>query len=127
MEPPKHKHKKVPRAPADDPVPVLHSPPRKVRVVHHLVRRLFISVFALTAVESMLKTSLFQAEGACQKWAEMQEIQRHVTSGQKNQRFEAGEGSLLMLFFFASAGAIVYRGTTRWLLQTSCCSHQFGI
>ncbi|CAM9245147.1 unnamed protein product, partial [Choristocarpus tenellus] len=30
MEPPKHKHKKVPRAPADDPVPVLHSPPRKV-------------------------------------------------------------------------------------------------
>ena len=31
MEPPKHKHKKVPRAPADDPVPVLHSPPRKVR------------------------------------------------------------------------------------------------
>ncbi|CAN0317778.1 unnamed protein product, partial [Laminaria digitata] len=32
MEPPKHKHKKVPRAPADDPVPVLHSPPRKVTV-----------------------------------------------------------------------------------------------
>lgn len=31
MEPPKHKHKKVPRAPADDPVPVLHSPPRKVK------------------------------------------------------------------------------------------------
>ncbi len=30
MEPPKHKYKKTPRAPADDPVPVLHSPPRKL-------------------------------------------------------------------------------------------------
>ncbi len=30
MEPPKHKYKKAPRAPADDPVPVLHSPPRKL-------------------------------------------------------------------------------------------------
>jgi SNW domain-containing protein 1 len=32
MEPPKHKHKKVPRGPPEDPVPVLHSPPRKVSV-----------------------------------------------------------------------------------------------
>ncbi|KAG5189007.1 SKIP/SNW domain-containing protein [Tribonema minus] len=32
LEPPKHKHKKVPRGPPDDPVPVLHSPPRKVTV-----------------------------------------------------------------------------------------------
>ncbi|KAI1320812.1 mRNA splicing protein [Mortierella claussenii] len=30
MEPPKHKHKKVPRAPSSPPPPVLHSPPRKV-------------------------------------------------------------------------------------------------
>ncbi|CAM9190200.1 unnamed protein product [Chrysoparadoxa australica] len=30
LQPPKHKHKKVPRGPPDDPVPVLHSPPRKV-------------------------------------------------------------------------------------------------
>lgn len=66
MEPPKHKHKKVPRAPADDPVPILHSPPRKVRLVHDLVRRLLVSVYPLTAVESMLEASGFQAEGACQ-------------------------------------------------------------
>mmetsp|Transcript_27752 Transcript_27752/g.34704 ORF Transcript_27752/g.34704 Transcript_27752/m.34704 type:complete len:546 (+) Transcript_27752:38-1675(+) len=32
MEPPKHKHKKVPRGPPSPPVPVLHSPPRKVTV-----------------------------------------------------------------------------------------------
>mmetsp|Transcript_17244 Transcript_17244/g.25560 ORF Transcript_17244/g.25560 Transcript_17244/m.25560 type:complete len:539 (+) Transcript_17244:63-1679(+) len=32
LEPPKHKHKKIPRGPPDDPVPVLHSPPRKVTV-----------------------------------------------------------------------------------------------
>ena len=32
MEPPKFKHKKVPRGPPDAPVPVLHSPPRKVTV-----------------------------------------------------------------------------------------------
>ena len=32
MEPARHKHKKVPRGPPDDPVPVLHSPPRKVSV-----------------------------------------------------------------------------------------------
>jgi SNW domain-containing protein 1 len=32
MEPPKHKHKKVPGGPADDPVPVLHSPPKKLSV-----------------------------------------------------------------------------------------------
>ena len=32
MEPAKHKHKKVPRGPPDDPVPVMHSPPRKVSV-----------------------------------------------------------------------------------------------
>jgi SNW domain-containing protein 1 len=30
MEPPKHQHKKVPRAPGSPPPPVLHSPPRKV-------------------------------------------------------------------------------------------------
>ncbi|KAI8851918.1 puff-specific protein Bx42 [Chytridium lagenaria] len=30
MEPPKFKHKKVPRGPPSPPVPVLHSPPRKV-------------------------------------------------------------------------------------------------
>ncbi|KAI9323931.1 SKIP/SNW domain-containing protein [Zopfochytrium polystomum] len=30
MEPPKFKHKKVPRPPPSPPVPVLHSPPRKV-------------------------------------------------------------------------------------------------
>jgi SNW domain-containing protein 1 len=30
MMPPKHKHKKEPRGPADDPVPVLHAPPRKL-------------------------------------------------------------------------------------------------
>ena len=30
MEPPKHKHKKVPGGPAADPVPVLHSPPKKL-------------------------------------------------------------------------------------------------
>ncbi|KAF8977372.1 mRNA splicing protein [Entomortierella lignicola] len=30
MEPPKHKHKKVPRGPPSPPPPVLHSPPRKV-------------------------------------------------------------------------------------------------
>lgn len=28
--PPKHKHRKVPRGPAEDPVPVLHAPPRKL-------------------------------------------------------------------------------------------------
>eukprot|EP00128_Syssomonas_multiformis_P012539 Colp12_sorted_trinity150504_noHs@3265 len=32
LDPPKHKHKKVPRAPNDDLTPVLHSPPRKVTV-----------------------------------------------------------------------------------------------
>eukprot|EP01035_Chromulina_nebulosa_P019516 gene19516-25412_t len=32
MEPPKHKIKKVPRGPAEEPVPVLHSPPRKLTV-----------------------------------------------------------------------------------------------
>ncbi|KAG0012786.1 mRNA splicing protein, partial [Entomortierella chlamydospora] len=30
MEPPRHKHKKVPRGPPSPPPPVLHSPPRKV-------------------------------------------------------------------------------------------------
>jgi SNW domain-containing protein 1 len=30
MEPARHKHKKVPRGPPEDPVPVMHSPPRKV-------------------------------------------------------------------------------------------------
>ena len=30
MEPPKFKHKKAPRGPPSPPVPVLHSPPRKV-------------------------------------------------------------------------------------------------
>lgn len=30
MMPPKHKHYKTPRGPAEDPVPVLHSPPRKL-------------------------------------------------------------------------------------------------
>ena len=30
MEPPKFKHKKVPRPPPSPPVPVLHSPPRKL-------------------------------------------------------------------------------------------------
>eukprot|EP01104_Vermistella_antarctica_P021349 TRINITY_DN959_c0_g1_i1.p1 TRINITY_DN959_c0_g1~~TRINITY_DN959_c0_g1_i1.p1 ORF type:complete len:691 (-),score=232.56 TRINITY_DN959_c0_g1_i1:58-2130(-) len=30
LEPPKFKHKKAPAAPGDDPVPVMHSPPRKV-------------------------------------------------------------------------------------------------
>ena len=30
MEPPKHKHTKVPRGPPSPPAPVLHSPPRKV-------------------------------------------------------------------------------------------------
>ncbi|KAJ8604161.1 hypothetical protein CTAYLR_008586 [Chrysophaeum taylorii] len=32
MEPPKHKHSKIPRGPPSPPVPVLHSPPRKVTV-----------------------------------------------------------------------------------------------
>jgi SNW domain-containing protein 1 len=32
MEPPKHKHKKIPRGPPSPPVPVLHSPPRKLTV-----------------------------------------------------------------------------------------------
>ena len=32
MEPPKHKSKKVPRGPPSPPVPVLHSPPRKLTV-----------------------------------------------------------------------------------------------
>lgn len=32
MEPPKHKHKKVPRGPGSPPPPVLHSPPRKLTV-----------------------------------------------------------------------------------------------
>jgi len=32
MEPPKHKHKKVPGGPAEDPVPILHSPPKKLTV-----------------------------------------------------------------------------------------------
>ena len=32
MEPPKHKHTKIPRGPPSPPVPVLHSPPRKVTV-----------------------------------------------------------------------------------------------
>jgi SNW domain-containing protein 1 len=32
MEPPKHKFKKVPRGPPSPPVPVLHSPPRKLTV-----------------------------------------------------------------------------------------------
>ncbi|KAG7355826.1 SKIP/SNW domain containing protein [Nitzschia inconspicua] len=30
MMPPKHKHKKAPRGPAEDPVPVLHAPPQKL-------------------------------------------------------------------------------------------------
>ena len=30
MMPPKHKHVKAPRGPAEDPVPVLHAPPRKL-------------------------------------------------------------------------------------------------
>merc|ERR1719276_483571 len=28
--PPKHQHKKAPRGPAEDPVPVLHAPPQKL-------------------------------------------------------------------------------------------------
>lgn len=32
MEPPKHKHQKIPRGPPSPPVPVLHSPPRKITV-----------------------------------------------------------------------------------------------
>jgi hypothetical protein len=32
MEPPKHKHNKLPRGAPDAPVPVLHSPPRKITV-----------------------------------------------------------------------------------------------
>lgn len=32
MEPPKHKYKKTPRGVAEDPVPVLHSPPRRVTI-----------------------------------------------------------------------------------------------
>lgn len=32
LEPPKFKHKKVPRGPPSPPVPVMHSPPRKVTV-----------------------------------------------------------------------------------------------
>ena len=32
MEPPKHPHRKVPRGPVEDPVPILHSPPRKLTV-----------------------------------------------------------------------------------------------
>lgn len=32
LEPPKFKHKKVPRGPSSPPVPVMHSPPRKVTV-----------------------------------------------------------------------------------------------
>lgn len=35
MEPPKFKHKKTPRGPPDDPVPVLHSPPRKLTAEDH--------------------------------------------------------------------------------------------
>jgi len=30
LEPPRHKHKKVPRGPGSPPAPVLHSPPRKI-------------------------------------------------------------------------------------------------
>ena len=30
MQPPKHQHRKAPRGPADDPVPVLHGPPEKL-------------------------------------------------------------------------------------------------
>ena len=30
MMPPKHQHKKAPRGPAEDPVPVLHAPPKKL-------------------------------------------------------------------------------------------------
>ena len=30
MEPPKHKHKKIPRGPPSPPAPVMHSPPRKL-------------------------------------------------------------------------------------------------
>ena len=30
MQPPKHQHRKAPRGPADDPVPVLHTPPEKL-------------------------------------------------------------------------------------------------
>lgn len=32
MEPPKHKHTKAPRGPPSPPVPILHSPPRKITV-----------------------------------------------------------------------------------------------
>ena len=32
MEPPKFKHKRVPRGPPSPPVPVMHSPPRKLTV-----------------------------------------------------------------------------------------------
>lgn len=32
MEPPKHPHRKAPRGPVEDPVPILHSPPRKLTV-----------------------------------------------------------------------------------------------
>lgn len=36
MEPPKFKHKRVPRGPPSPPVPVMHSPPRKVTVKDQL-------------------------------------------------------------------------------------------
>ena len=39
MEPPKHKHTKVPRGPPSPPAPVLHSPPRKVTVHDHKAGR----------------------------------------------------------------------------------------
>ena len=32
LEPPKHKHTKAPRGPPSPPVPVLHSPPRKITI-----------------------------------------------------------------------------------------------
>ena len=32
MEPPKFKHKRVPRGPPSPPAPVMHSPPRKITV-----------------------------------------------------------------------------------------------
>ena len=38
MEPPKFKHKRVPRGPPSPPVPVMHSPPRKITAKDQQVR-----------------------------------------------------------------------------------------
>lgn len=51
MEPPKHKHRKVPGGPAEDPVPILHSPPKKL-TLEDQVRMNFSPLYSSTYFSS---------------------------------------------------------------------------